>query len=200
MMLVERTKIPAAVLPVADLRRHLRLGTGFADEGAQDSLLDSFLRAAIAAVEAWTGKVLVTREFTWVLEDWREDRAQPLPVAPVTAITAIRRIDVLEAVNVVDPGLYRLQRDAHRPLILATGPCLPPVPEAGSIEVDFTAGFGASWADVPPDLAHAVVLLAAHYHEYRAELRAGHAAIPYGVSVLAEPWRTMRILGGGGRR
>ena len=49
-MLVEQTTAPAAALPVADFRDHLRLGTGFADEGAEDSLLETFLRAAIAAV------------------------------------------------------------------------------------------------------------------------------------------------------
>lgn len=198
-MLVERTTIPAAALPVASFRNHLRLGTGFADDGAEDALLETFLRAAIAAVEAWTGKVLITRDYTWCLAAWREDRIQALPVAPVTAVTAIRRIYRDGEVNVVDPGLYRLQRDTHRPLVIATGPCLPPVPDAGEVEIDFTAGFGTGWTTVPADLAHAVILLAAHYHEYRAELRSGLGMMPYGVSVLAEPWRRMRLLGGGAR-
>ncbi len=88
-MLVEQTTTPAAALPVADFRDHLRLGTGFADEGAEDSLLETFLRAAIAAVEAWTGKVLLERDFSWSLMAWRDGRAQTLPVAPVSEIIAM---------------------------------------------------------------------------------------------------------------
>ena len=199
MMLVERTSIPAAALPVAALRSHLRLGTGFADDGLEDALLESFLRAAVAAEEAWTGKILISRDYTWRVTSWREDRVQALPVAPITALTAIRRVYADGEINVVDPGLYRLQRDAHRPLVLSTGPCLPPVPHAGEVEIDFSAGFGADWSNVPADLAHAVILLAAYYHEYRSELRSGVGMMPYGVSVLAEPWRRMRLLGGGAR-
>lgn len=197
MMLVERTKIPATALPIAELRDHLKLGVGFADSGSEDGLLESFLRAAVAAVEAWTGKVLITRDYTWSTVVWREDRIVAMPVAPMTVITEFRQIDALGGINVVDPGLYRLQRDAHRPTMMATGPVLPPVPTNGEVEVDFTAGFGEAWSDVPPDLAHAVVLLAAHYYEYRAELRDGVNTMPYRVSVLAEPWRRMRLFGGG---
>lgn len=199
MMLVERTKIPAPALPVAEMRAHLRLGVGFADEGTEDALLETFLRAAIAAVEAWTGKVLIARDFTWVVYAWRETRLAQLPVAPVTEIAEVRQIDAASAVNVVDPGLYRLQRDTHHPALEATGPALFQVPTGGAVEIDFTAGFGAAWGDVPPDLAHAAILLAAHYHEYRAELRGGKPAMPYGVSALAEPWRRMRLFGGGRR-
>ena len=199
MMLVERTTIPVEVLPVADFRSHLRLGTGFSDDGAEDGLLETFLRAAVSAVEAWTGKVMITRDYTWTIDYWRENRVQPLPVAPVTTVSALRQVDRDAVVTALEPDRYRLRRDLHRPLIESTGSLLPSVPVGGWIEIDFTAGFGNAWSDVPPALAHAVVLLAAHYHEYRAELRAGTPTIPYGVSVLAEPWRTMRLFGGGTR-
>ena len=63
MMLIEETNVPDAVLPVEAFRMHLRLGTGFAQDGLQDPVLRSFLRAAMAAVEARTGKVLIIRRF-----------------------------------------------------------------------------------------------------------------------------------------
>ncbi len=64
MMLVEQTSVPVAALPVAEFKDHLRLGTGFADDGVQDSVLESYLRASMAAIEARTGKVLITRGYT----------------------------------------------------------------------------------------------------------------------------------------
>ena len=198
-MLVEQTTTPAAALPVADFRDHLRLGTGFADEGAEDSLLETFLRAAIAAVEAWTGKVLLERDFSWSLMGWRDGRAQTLPVAPVSEIREVRIIDCLDWEVIVDTSKYRLQQDTHRPVIMARGARLPTIPPQGSVRVEFTAGFGESWSDIPADLAQAVMLLAAYYYEYRHEMRVVGAVMPYGVSSLVDRWRNVRIVGGGAR-
>ena len=71
MMLSELTTVPAGALPVQALKDHLRLGSGFADDGMQDALIEGYLRAAMAAIEARIGKVLIARRFRWVLEDWR---------------------------------------------------------------------------------------------------------------------------------
>jgi len=57
-MLIEETNIPDAVLPLAAFKAHLRMGTGFSDTSLQDAVLGRFLRAALAAVEGRTGKVL----------------------------------------------------------------------------------------------------------------------------------------------
>ena len=43
MLLIEMTPVPDAALPVAAFRDHLRLGSGFADEGAEDALLQALL-------------------------------------------------------------------------------------------------------------------------------------------------------------
>lgn len=198
-MLVEQTSVAAASLPVADFRDHLRLGTGFADEGAEDSILETFLRAAIAAVEAWTGKVLLERDFSWSLMAWRDGRAQTLPVAPVSEILTVRIIDCLDWQSIVDPAKYRLQQDTHRPVLMARGSRLPTIPPQGSVSIEFTAGFGGNWLDVPADLSQAVMLLAAYYYEYRHEMRVGGAVMPYGVSSLVDRWRNVRLVGGRGR-
>jgi len=90
MMLVEETTVPLAALPVTQFKQHLRLGTGFGDDAVQDAVLESFLRAAMAAVEARTGKILIARDFSWTLTQWRSGDAQALPVAPVRRINALR--------------------------------------------------------------------------------------------------------------
>ena len=59
MMLIEETAVPEAALPIAQLKAHLRLGTGFSDDDVQGPVLESFLRAAIASIEVRTGKVLI---------------------------------------------------------------------------------------------------------------------------------------------
>ncbi len=65
MILTEETTIPGLALPVQALKDHLRLGSGFGDDGMQDGLIESYLRAAIAAIEGRIGKALIARQFRW---------------------------------------------------------------------------------------------------------------------------------------
>lgn len=197
MMLTEMTVVPGASLPVQGLKDHLRLGTGFGDDGMQDGLIETYLRAAMAAVEGRIGKVLMQRRFKLVLEDWRKAGEQALPVAPVSAVVSVTVVDAADAATVVDAGRYRLVPDLHRPKLAAAGVLLPVVPTDGRAEVVFDAGFGPLWSDVPPDLAQAVLLLAAEYYETRHESTgAGQAGMPHAVQALIERWRTVRVLGG----
>lgn len=198
MMLIEQTTVPALALPVQALKNHLRLGTGFADDGMQDGLIESYLRAAMTAIEGRIGKVLIARDFTWRLDDWRAGGAQALPVAPVTSVIRISLFDSNGGAEVVPVALYRLVQDTHRPKVQASGFMLPQVPMDGAVEIEFTAGFGATWGDVPADLAQAVLMLAAEYYEQRHDggMRAD-AGLPFGVVTLIERWRTVRVLGGG---
>ncbi len=199
MILTEQTTVPAAALPVVAFRDHLRLGTGFADEAAQDALLEELLRAALAAVEGRTGKVLLARSFLWQLTAWRGADRQPMPVAPVTALGPVKVVDAQAGETVMDPSVYRLEKDTHRPHLAAAGTALPAIPLGGKVEIGFEAGFGADWAAVPADLAQAVFLLAAHYHAHRSEAAFGDGGMPFGVTGLLERWRTVRLLGGGAR-
>ncbi|MFD0859570.1 head-tail connector protein [Roseovarius aquimarinus] len=197
MMLIEETAVPDAALPVAQFKAHLRLGTGFADDDVQDAVLQSFLRAAIASIEARTGKVLIERVFSWELLAWRTSYGQALPVAPVKAVEQIVLRHASGSEQIADPAHYRLERDTHRPRIVPLGTVLPPVPSGGAVVVRFRAGFGTGWGDLPADLGQAVLLLAAHYYEYRADTALGGGCMPFGVTSLIERYRTVRLLGGG---
>ncbi|MDP5305656.1 head-tail connector protein [Paracoccus spongiarum] len=201
MMLIEETAPAAEALPVAALREHLRLGSGFeiAQDSAETAALTGFLRAAMAAIEARTGKVLLTRRFRMQLDDWRDRLGQPLPLAPVIAVEAIEIDDGAGTVTQLPVASWRLLPDSQRPMILPTGVILPHVPRRGMVSVVFTAGFGADWASVPADLAQAVLMLAARYYEDRS-LDGGRGAMPFGVTSLIERWRQVRILGGRGSR
>jgi len=200
MMLVEQTTVPGEALPVTEFKDHLRLGTGFADDGVQDVVLESYLRASMAAIEARTGKVLITRGYTWSLTGWRDLACQTLPVAPVAAITEVKVIDRAGTETVISPSAYRLVADSQRPRLAATSSQLPMIPAHGSVEVKFDAGYGVSWSELPPDLGQAVFLLAAHYYENRSAMMSGEQPMPFGVSLLIDRYRTVRLFGGEGAR
>lgn len=198
MFLVEQTTVPGASFPVSELKDHLQLGTGFADDAAQDTVLEHYLRAAVAAIEARTGKVILTKQYTWTLTAWRDVARQALPLAPVSSIDAIRMIDRIGNTTLLGVAEYVLERDHHRPAICAVSGILPSIAVGGSTEIDFTAGFGSSWAEIPPSLQQAVLLLAAHYYESRYAGGSG-GEMPFGVSGLIERFRNIRILGGRSR-
>lgn len=196
MMLVEKTTAPTAALPVAQFREHLRLGSGFSDDGLQDGVLEIYLRAAIAAIEARTGKILLERELVWSVREWRDGVEEALPAAPVSAIAQVTQVERNGVETDVPSQDWTLIPDMHRALIVGG---LPRVPNNGFVRVTMLAGFGPEWGDVPPDLGQAVMLLAAHYYEFRNDMSVSGGAMPHGVAALIERYRTVRLFLGRGQ-
>ncbi|QHQ34554.1 head-tail connector protein [Algicella marina] len=192
MNLTEITSPPAAAYPVRALADHLRLGTGFADDGSQDALLEAYLVAAIAAVEARTGKVILERDYLWEIARWHSGDRQGLPVAPVQAVNAVSLIDFEGGETLIDAGRYRLRPDGLRPELVAG--VLPAIPHNGMVRIAFTAGYGPVWEDAPADIRQAVLLLAAHYYEYRS-IDGAEREMPFGVSQLLARFQTLRLTG-----
>ena len=198
MILTEVSAPPTAAVPVRAFAEHLRLGSGFADDGSQDAVLELYLRAAMAAIEARLGRVLLAREFTWTVTHWREDSSQGLPIAPVQSVASLTLVGADGTETAVEPEAWSVLRDMQRPRLVGRfGRNLPRIPRSGHAEVRIVAGFGATWDEVPADLRQAVFLLAAHYYENRSEAAPSGAAMPFGVLVLIEAYRTTRIGGGG---
>lgn len=189
-MLEELTAVATADLPVRVFADHLKLGSGFADDGSEDAVLEVCLRSAIAAIDVRIGKALMTRSFRWELTRWGEDGEQALPIAPVVAVSAVTLVDRVGVETVVDAASYALERDSQRPKIVGN---LPSISDGGRVVLSFDAGFG-DWGAVPADLRHAVLLQAAAFYENRAgEGRVN--GMPFGVSALIEAYRPIRIGG-----
>ncbi len=199
MMLIEETTVPDGVLPVGEFKAHLRLGTGFAEDSTQDEVLLSFLRAALSAIEGRTGKILFERSFRWSVTSWRETDAQPMPVAPVQALVGMELVDRQGVRTPVANEAYWLEQDPAMPRIRAVGLALPVLATGMIAEVQFMAGYGLQWTDIPSDLRQAVLLLAAHYYEFRNETALSAGCMPFGVTSLIERYKVLRIYGGGAR-
>ncbi|MEM7470040.1 MAG: hypothetical protein AAF340_01725 [Pseudomonadota bacterium] len=195
MVLVELTSVDLSDLPMDAFKAHLQLGTGFADDSVQDEVLESYIRAAMAAIEARIGKMLLSRDVIWELSAWSSLSVQSLPVAPVSAVNAVTIVSDAGAETPVEPTHYTLRKDTHRPQLKAAGSVLPTIPSNGVSRISFTAGFGPSWLDVPPDLREAVFLLAAHYYENRRDQNGSSGLMPFGVMALLEAHRNIRVFG-----
>ncbi|MFD2739878.1 head-tail connector protein [Sulfitobacter aestuarii] len=199
MMLTEETSVPDAALPVEAFKAHLRLGSGFGQAQLQDPVLRSFLRAALTAIEARTGKVLISRAFSWSLTFWRDAAAQVLPVAPVVEVTRVVLVNRDGVQSDLAGDSYWLERDQQYPRLRSVGACLPAIPSAGAVRIEFVAGFGEGWEALPADLQQAVLMLAAHYYEYRHDVGLSDGCMPFGVSSLIERYKRLRLRAGGVR-
>jgi len=196
-MLIEDTPVPLAALPLAAFRAHLRMGTGFADESLQDALLEMHLRAAMAAIEARTSKILIARAFRWTVTEWREAASEPLPVAPVSEIASLHLVDRAGTITAVPSERWHLARATQPQTLVATQGTLPVIAQHGRAEVTLTAGFGATWDTVPGDLAQAVLMLAAHFYEFRHSAEGRGVNIPTDIAALIAPHCQVRIGFGG---
>lgn len=196
MMLIEDVPVADAALPLAAFQEHLRLGTGFASDNVQTSVLSGFLRAALSAIEGRTTKAIFRRDFTLMLHEWRNGEAEALPVAPVVSLTDISVVDRVGVATPVDPAGFTLVADQAFPVLKSTVGRLPTIPSYGTVRIRFVAGFAEGWDGVPPDLAQAVMLLAAHYYEYRNETALGFGCMPFGVTSLIQRYRPLRLTPG----
>lgn len=194
MMMVELTTVPSVVLPVSELADHLRLSRGFADDGDQESRLQSCLRAALSAIEARIGKALFERRFTLTVTHWYSDARHSLPVAPVSTVESVKLISRSGNETVLAADTYTLERDVHAPSLAATGSRLPALPSGGTAEVEFTAGYAAEWNGLPSDLRQAVLIQAGEFFDKSSDTSKG---IAFSVSVLLEPYRALRLRGAG---
>ncbi len=137
--------------------------------------------------------MLIRREFTLELSSWRDHSRQVLPLVPVVAIIEASMHDAGGTETVLPAGQLRLDPDGQRPVIRPDNALLPPVPRGGRVVIRLLAGMADDWDALPADLGQAVLLLAAHYHEYRHETAFGSGCMPFGVTSLIQRYRVIRL-------
>lgn len=192
MILTELSSIQSGDLPFYEFKNHLRLGTGFSDDTLQDPLLEAYLRAAISAIESKIGQALLSRSFKWQVMAWQSDERQGLPMRPISQILSVEISDDAGASEALSPDSYRLIHDLYGGAIAPIANSFPTLKQNSSIEIDFIAGFGPNWADIPADLAQAVLLLSAHFYENRSASQS-QAMMPMAVLSLIEAYRPIRL-------
>lgn len=195
MILEETSTVAAAALPIAAFSDHLHLGSGFADDGSQDAILETCLRAGISAIEARTGKVILEKDYSWRLTAWRQADEQALPVAPVKAINFLTTQDASGQTTLHDLATLRLVEDSDRPRIVAAAGNLPVIPAGGLADVGFCAGMAPNFDGLRADMGQAVLLLAAEFYHNRGRDGEMGAALPVAVQSLIAPYRTVRVFG-----
>ena len=176
---------------VGDAKAHLRI-----DNSTEDVLIASLILTSRLHVEAALGLALINQTWMMVLDRWPPSCAVDIPISPLQAVTAVRVRDVAGASSLVPATSYVVDIASKTPR-LVWNYVVPtyPLRAANGIEIDLSAGFGASAASVPAPLKHAILMLTSHWYEHRdpVEIGSNTAHIPDAVADLIQPFRKFRL-------
>jgi uncharacterized phiE125 gp8 family phage protein len=179
----------AEPLALADVKAHLRI-----DGEAEDDLLASLSVTAREHLERTTGLVLMRQGLRVYLDQWPACGTVEITRGPVAAIDDIRIYDADGIEASLDLSGHVLDGGA-RPARLWLRNRPAPGQALNGIEIEFTAGFGDTAADVPDTLRRAMLLHVALMWEFRGVITQSQqpAAVPEGYDRLVAPWLIRRL-------
>lgn len=174
---------------LAEAKAQLRI-----DHDSEDTLIAGLIRAARAEVEDRTGTALIAQSWRLALDRWPADGLVRLRRHPVREILSVTAYGSEGEAALVDPADYAADL-ASRPARLLFGRPPSPLRRMNGVEIDFEAGFGEAGTDVPDLLRRAVLVLVAHWFEFRAAYRAQDqpVSVPDGFDRLVAGYRTGRL-------
>lgn len=174
----------AEALTLADVKAHLR-----GDGSDEDALLSSLIKTAREHLERQTGLCLMRQTLRLYLDAWPRDGVIQIAKGPVQAIEKILVFD--DSGDPFDATATDTLLDGQaRPARLWLRQPPAPGQPLNGIEIDFTAGFGESGADVPDTLKRAMLVHIAHMFAFRGVVSAADqpAGVPAGYDRLVAPF------------
>lgn len=189
MTLIRTVEPSAEPVTPAEAKAHLRI-----DHSSEDDLLAGLIRAAREEVERATGLALIDQSWRLALDAWPCSGAVTILLHPVREILSVTAYGPDGEASLIDPATYQADT-ASRParMMFARPPAA--LRAMNGIEIDFTAGFGEAGTDVPDLLRRAMLLLVAHWYEFRTAFGPKDQPVGYpaGYDRLIAPFRTRRL-------
>jgi uncharacterized phiE125 gp8 family phage protein len=191
-----------------EAKNHLRVDS---DLTADDTLIDMLIGAARRYAESYCGLSLITQGWRLVLDSfpgntimgvpWGTPYSLPgnavlLERGPVTAVTSITYTAMDFSAQTMPSTDYVTDLTGPLPRITPVfGKIWPiPVPQIGAVQVNYTAGFGATAASVPEGIRQWMLLRITTLYRNREEVAAmGRGKVdplPY-VDNLLNPYRVV---------
>ena len=173
MTLLRTTEPETEPVTLAEAKTFLRLaGT------AEDDLLTGLIRAAREDLERATGLALIEQGWRLVLDCVPGTDVVLVPRHPVREIVAVTAYGSEGEASLVAASDYQTDL-ISRPARLLFMRRPQPMRAMNGLEIDFRAGFGEASTDVPDLLRRAMLVLVAHWYEFRASYGPGEQPVSY---------------------
>jgi uncharacterized phiE125 gp8 family phage protein len=142
-----------------EAKQHCRV-----DGTEEDGLIDTYIAAATAHVEAVTGRAIMDQTWELVLDDFSD--AILLPKGPVQSITSITYYDTNSALQTLASDQYTLDNVSDPSWIVRPDDVTYPDVADGvnNVIIRFVAGY----SDVPQTLKAALMILIAYFYDNRS--------------------------------
>lgn len=152
-----------AVEPItlAEAKAHLRVETDH-----EDGLIQDLIKVARQEAERQTSICMIRQDWRLFLDCWPEYGLLEIPIRPLVSVQVIRIFDAHGNAQILPVEAYMVDAYATLPRIHAIA--IPPAQQQlNGIEIDIRCGFGDAGADVPDLLKRAILVLIAHWFEFR---------------------------------
>lgn len=146
---------------LSEAKAHLRV-----ESDHEDLLILDLIKVARQELERQTGLCLIDQSWRLFLDQWPSCGSIDLPLRPVKEISEIRIFDHEGNPGVLAPSGYVLDAYGQMPKLHMQQMAIPSQKHNG-IEIDIICGFGEIGSDVPDILRRAILVLAAHWFEFR---------------------------------
>jgi len=161
---------PPSVEPLSlqELKDHLRIRTATPvsteDYGSEDRDLVRKLSAARRWVEQRTGRALLASVWRYWFDAFPRVGYLDLPKQPILSIASLTSHDTANAATVFSNSAYATDLIRGRLLLNDAYAWPTSVRRYQAGVVEFTAGYGTTAADVPPDLVEAVAEMTGYFY------------------------------------
>lgn len=185
-------------LTVTEAKQHLRVtGTD------RDSEIEAYTRAAISAVENWTGRALIDQTWDLYLDTFPTDATAleiEIPKPPLIEIVQVAYDDANGDEQIMSPNNYYVDTVSQPGWIVpqGVGAVWPtPIVAINTVRVRFRAGYLSTDSPpvsaVPEDIKAGIKLTLGTMYEYRELQTVGNIAapLPFGVEQLLRHHRVL---------
>lgn len=183
------TKPAVEPVTLVGAKSHLRI-----DSTDEDVFIGELIVTARQYLEQFCGLRLITQSWRQYEDCWPTSHVLNLDIRPVKSVETITVYDVNGTPDIISSTDYQIDNVSqiariHMPGGTTAGQAL------NGIEVDFTVGFGDTGVDVPDTLKRAILMLVAHWYEFRGAISAHEqpVSIPPGFETLIASFKRIAI-------
>lgn len=187
MKLRQVTPVNGFVEPIEidELRQHLRL-----EHNEEDSYLNLLIPAARSTAEQFIDGIIASREFEYLLDNFTDCIELPLRPIAIDSISITYTDDNGDSQTVTS---FDTLSTAYSVFVKPDYGELWPSIETGKDKV--TIRFEAGFSEVPPDIKHAILMLAGTLYDQREDHTAGVElkTVPTSSQLLLNPYRKVSV-------